>query len=131
LFDYDIKNFTIFKDDETLLDESNMDSTINYLKKISRFPLNIQKNSQFNNDLYTVLSSYLQKPNRQVFEYKTMKFFDANNGIIKIYSVKSKLIDLYLLITILLYLFCIYVYTKGFKNIIKSFRSIFEVESDD
>lgn len=114
LFDYDIKNFTIFKDDENLLDELNVESFTNYLKKISRFPLNIQKGSQFNNDLFNSLNAYLQKPQRQTYEYKDMKFYDSNSGFIRVYSVKSKLIDLYLLLSILFYLFILYVYTKVF-----------------
>jgi len=57
LFDYDIKNFTIFKDDETLLDEQNLDSYINYLQKVSRFPTNIQKGAVFNNELYNVIKN--------------------------------------------------------------------------
>lgn len=112
LFDYDIRNFTIFKDDENLLDENNMESYYNYLRKISRTPLNIQKGAQFNNDLFNFLNSYLSKTTRQPFEYKDIKFFDSNSGSVKIYSVKSKLIDLYLLIAILFYLFVVYVYTK-------------------
>ena len=95
-----------------MLDESNLDSLINYLKKVSRFALNIQKNSQFNNDLFTFMNSYLQKTQRQAFEYKTLKFFDSNSGSIRIYSVKSKIIDLYLLLAILMYLFVVYLYTK-------------------
>jgi len=114
VFDYDIKNFTIFKDDENLLDESNLESYLNYLKKISRFPLNIQKASHFNNDLMSYLNNYLVKTQRQVFELKDYKFFNSNSGNIKIYTVKSKLIDLYLLILILLYLLAIYIFTKVF-----------------
>jgi len=76
--------------------------------------------STINNDLFNVLtvimlkfmSNYLQKSQRQVFDYTQMKFYDNNNGVIKIYSVKSKLIDLYLLFIILFYLFLVYVYTK-------------------
>jgi hypothetical protein len=117
LFDYDIRNFTIFRDDENLLDENNLESFLNYLRKVSRFPLNIQKGSQFNNDLFAFLNSYLTKATRQNFEYKEIKFFDANSGNVKIYSVKSKLIDLYLLIGILIYLFVIYVYTKVSFNL--------------
>jgi hypothetical protein len=112
LFDYDIRNFTIFKDDENLLDENNLESLLNYLKKISRSPLNIQRGAQFNTDLFSFLSSYLSKATRQPFEYKDLKFFDSNSGSVKIYSVKSKLIDLYLLIAVLFYLFVVYVYTK-------------------
>jgi hypothetical protein len=112
LFDYDIRNFTIFKDDENLLDENNMDSFYNYLRKISRTPLNIQKGASFNNDLFNFLNSYLTKTTRQPFEYKDIKFYDSNSGSVKIYSVKSKLIDLYLLIAILFYLFVVYIYTK-------------------
>ena len=58
------------------------------------------------------MSNYLQKPQRQTFEYTQMKFYDNNNGVIKIYSVKSKLIDLYLLLIIVIYLFLVYVYSK-------------------
>jgi Zn-dependent M28 family amino/carboxypeptidase len=112
LFDYDIRNFTIFKDDENLLDEAYLETYLNYLKKTSRFQMNIQKGSQFNNDLMNFFNNYLVKTKRQVFEYKDFKFFDSNSGNIKIYSVKSKLIDLYLLLAILFYLFAIYVYTK-------------------
>jgi hypothetical protein len=112
LFDYDIRNFTIFKDDENLLDEHSIETFINYLNKISRFPLNVQKGSAFNNYLYGIISQYLQKTQRQPFDYKDIKFYDSNSGNIKIYSVKSKLIDLYLLLSVLLYLFVLYVYTK-------------------
>lgn len=76
--------------------------------------------SPINSDLFNVrtvimlkfMSNYLQKSQRQVFDYTQMKFYDNNNGVIKIYSVKSKLIDLYLLFIILFYLFLVYVYTK-------------------
>src|SRR4051794_14542811 len=44
IFDYDIRNFTIFKDDENLLDDLSLETMMNYLNKISRFPLNISKN---------------------------------------------------------------------------------------
>lgn len=117
LFDYDIRNFTIFKNDENLIDELNLESYMNYFNKIARFPLNVQKGSQLNNDLMNFLNNYLVKTQRQVFEYKDIKFYDSNSGSIKIYSVKSKLIDLYLLIAILFYLFVIYVYTKVIYNI--------------
>jgi hypothetical protein len=108
-----------------------MDSLIDYLKKVSRFALNIQKGSQFNNDIYNFMNSYLLKTQRQTFEYKAMKFFDSNSGSIRIYSVKSKIIDLYLLIAILLYLFCVYVYTKGWKNFMHSIKSTFDSEADE
>jgi len=58
------------------------------------------------------MNNYLQKAQRQTFEYTQMKFYDNNNGVIKIYSVQSKLIDLYLLFMILIYLFLVYVYSK-------------------
>jgi hypothetical protein len=121
LFDYDIRNFTLFKDDENLFDEKNVDTMYSYLSKISRSPLNIQKGAQLNNDIFNFMNSYLQKCVRQPYEYKEMKFYDANSGNIKIYSVKSKLIDLYLLIAVLFYLFLLYVYTKVLF-IIKLFR---------
>jgi len=112
LFDYDIKNFTIFKDDENLIDELNLETFVNYLKKISRFPLNIQKGSSFNNYLYSFMSMYLSKTQRQTFEFKDLKFFDSNSGNIKVYTVKSKLIDLYLLMLILIYLLLVFIYTR-------------------
>lgn len=112
LFDYDIKNFTIFKDDENLIDQSNLETFVNYLKKISRFPLNIQRGSSFNNYLFNFLNLYLTKTQRQTFEFKDLKFFDTNSGSIKVYTVKSKLIDLYLLLLILIYLLLVYIYTK-------------------
>lgn len=112
LFDYDIKNFTILKDDENLIDEFNLNTFINYIKKISRFPLNIQKGASFNNYLFSFLSLYLTKVQRQSFEYKDLKFFDSNSGNIKVYTVKSKLIDLYLLLGILIYLLLVFIYTR-------------------
>ena len=112
MFDYDIRNFTIFRDDENLLDEHSIETFINYLNKISRFPLNIQKGSAFNNYLHGIMSQYLQKTTKQPFEYKDIKFYDTNSGSIRIYSVKSKLIDLYLLLAVILYLFVLYIYTK-------------------
>lgn len=112
LFDYDIKNFTIFKDDENLIDELNLKTFVKYLNKISRFPLNIQKGSSFNNYLFNFMSLYLTKTQRQTFEYKDLKFFDSNSGNIKVYTVKSKLIDLYLLVLILIYLLLVFIYTR-------------------
>lgn len=112
LFDYDIKNFTIFKDDENLIDELNLETFVNYIKKIPRSPLNIQKGSTFNNYLYNFMNMYLAKTQRQSFEYKDLKFFDSNSGNIKVYTVKSKLIDLYLLMVILIYLLLVFIYTR-------------------
>jgi len=89
-----------------------LETLLTYLKKTSRFPLSIQKGSQINNDLFNFMNSYLAKAQRQVFEYKDMKFYDQNSGSVKIYSVKSKLIDLYLLISVLMYLCVVYIYTK-------------------
>ena len=125
LFDYDIKNFTIFKDDENLIDELNLETLLNYLKKISRSPLNIQKGSSFNNYLYNFLNLYLTKVQRQTFEYKDLKFFDSNSGNIKVYTVKSKLIDLYLLVIIIVYLGLVFIYTRVFNYfLIKTFRDL-------
>jgi hypothetical protein len=112
LFDYDIRNFTIFKDDEALLDELSIETAINYFSKIPRSPLNIAKNSGFNNYIFNILTNYLTKTQKQSFEYNEMKFYDTNSGNIKVYSTKSKLIDLYLLIVVIVYLFIVYVYTK-------------------
>ena len=52
IFDYNLNKFTIFKEEENLIDDKNVDSLINYLKKISRFPLSIE-NSRLNNDIYS------------------------------------------------------------------------------
>ncbi len=112
LFDYDIKNFTIFKDDENLIDELNLETFINYIKKIPRSALNLQKGSSFNNYLFSFMNMYLTKTQRQTFEYKDLKFFDSNSGNIKVYTVKSKLIDLYLLVVILIYLLLVFIYTR-------------------
>ena len=102
----------------------------NYLKKISRFPLSIEKNSRLNNDIYSFFSTYLQKVKRQSYEYTEMKFYENNSGNIKIYSVKSKMIDLYLLFLIMVYLLIIYIYTKGFKHFIIGLKGAFDSDSD-
>jgi hypothetical protein len=130
IFDYNLNKFTIFKEEENLIDDKNVDSLINYLKKISRFPLSIEKNSRLNNDIYSFFSTYLQKVKRQSYEYTEMKFYENNSGNIKIYSVKSKMIDLYLLFLIMVYLLIIYIYTKGFKNFIIGLKGAFDSDSD-
>jgi len=112
LFDYDIKNFTVFRDDENLIDDLNIETNVNYLKKISRFPLNIPKGSSFNNYLFSYMNMYLTKTQRQKFDYNDLKFYDTNSGFIKVYTVKSKLIDLYLLVLILVYLLLTFIYTR-------------------
>jgi hypothetical protein len=112
LFDYDIKNFTIFRDDENLIDDLNIETIVNYMRKISRFPLNIQKGSSFNNYLFNYMNMYLTKTQRQNFDYNDLKFYDTNSGFIRVYTVKSKLIDLYLLVLILFYLLLTFIYTR-------------------
>jgi hypothetical protein len=130
LFDYNINKFTIFKEEENLIDEKNVESLVDYLKKVSRFPLSIEKNSRLNNDIYSFFTTYLQKVKRQSFEYNEMKFYENNSGNIKIYSVKSKMIDLYLLFLIMVYLLIIYIYTKGIKNFFIGLKGAFDSDSD-
>ena len=59
-----------------------------------------------------------------------MKFYENNSGNIKIYSVKSKMIDLYLLFLIMIYLLIIYIYTKGIKNFLIGLKGAFDSDSD-
>ena len=125
LFDYDNSKFTIFKDDETLIDTKNLDTMYNYLKKTPRFPLSIERGSKFNNDMYNYFNLYLQRVKREPFELNEIQFYENNSGDIKIYTVKSKLIDLYLLFGILVYLLFIYVYIKGIKGTISDIKNAF------
>jgi hypothetical protein len=125
LFDYDSTKFTIFKDDKTLIDNKNLESLYNYLKKTPRFPLSIERGSKFNNDMYNYFSSYLQKVKKESFEFNDIQFYENNSGDIKIYTVKSKIIDLYLLLAILIYLLAIYIYVKGFKGAINDIKNAF------
>jgi hypothetical protein len=118
------------KNDEDLVDENNINRMINNIKNISRYPINIEKNSKFNNDLFKYFNGYLHKVKRQNFEYNEIKFYENNSGEIKIFNVKSKMIDLYLLIGILIYLLIIYIYTKGIKNFIVGLKESFESDSD-
>jgi hypothetical protein len=125
LFDYDSTKFTIFKDDKTLIDNKNLESLYNYLKKTPRFPLSIERGSKFNNDMYNYFSSYLQKVKKESFEFNDIQFYENNSGDIKIYTVKSKIIDLYLLLGILFYLLFIYIYVKGIKETISDIKNAF------
>ena len=125
LFDYDNTKFTIFKNDKTLIDNKNLESLYNYLKKTPRFPLSIERGSKFNNDMYNYFSSYLQKVKKESFEFNDIQFYENNSGDIKIYTVKSKIIDLYLLLGILFYLLFIYIYVKGIKETISDIKNSF------
>ena len=125
LFDYDNNNFTILKDDDTLIDVKNLQTMNNYLKKTSRFPLSIERGSKINNDLYNFFNSYLQRVKRESFEINEIKFYENNSGDIKIYEVKSKIIDLYLLLGIIIYLLVIHVYIKGIKGAIIGIKNAF------
>ena len=125
LFDYDNTKFTIFKNDKTLIDNKNLESLYNYLKKTPRFPLSIERGSKFNNDMYNYFSSYLQKVKKESFEFNDIQFYENNSGDIKIYTVKSKIIDLYLLLGILIYLLFIYIYIKGIKETISDIKNAF------
>ena len=123
LFDFDNTKYNIFKEDETLVDEKNVESMSNYLKKTSRFPLSIERGSKLNNDLFNYFNTYLQKAKRDSFEFNDYNFYENNSGDIKVYMVKSKIIDLYLLFAILVYLFGIFVYIKGFKGALRDIKS--------
>lgn len=125
LFDYDNTKFTIFKDDNTLIDSKNLETMYNYLKKTSRFPLSIERGSKFNNDMFTYFNMYLQRVKRESFELNEIQFYENNSGDIKIYTVKSKIIDLYLLLGILIYLLFIYIYIKGIKGTISDIKNAF------
>ena len=125
LFDYDSTKFAIFKDDKTLIDDKNLATLYNYLKKTPRFPLSIERGSKFNNDMYSYFSSYLQKVKKESFEFNDIQFYENNSGEIKIYTVKSKIIDLYLLLGILIYLLFIYIYVKGIKETISDIKNAF------
>jgi len=125
---FDTESIDIFKEDTSLIDEKNLETLIEFFQKYPRTPLNIVKGSKINNDLYTIFSSYLSKVQRQVYEYKDMKFYDANSGTIKIYTVKSKMIDLYLLVIILFYLLLLYIYVKGIGNFIVGLKNAFTEE---
>ena len=125
LFDYDNTKFTIFKEDKTLIDSKNLETMYHYLKKTPRFPLSIERGSKFNNDMYTYFNSYLQRVKRESFEFNEIQFYENNSGDIKIYTVKSKIIDLYLLLGILVYLLFIYIYIKGIKGTFSDIKSIF------
>ena len=125
LFDFDNTKYNIFKEDETLVDEKNVETMSNYLKKTSRFPLSIERGSKFNNDLFNYFSSYLQRTKRDSFEFNDYNFYENNSGDIKVYIVKSKIIDLYLLLAIFVYLLGIFVYIKGFKGAILEIKNGF------
>lgn len=125
LFDYDNTKFTIFKDDKTLIDSKNLETMYYYLKKTPRFPLSIERGSKFNNDMFNYFNLYLQKVKRDSFEFNEIQFYENNSGDIKIYTVKSKIIDLYLLFGILVYLLVIYIYIKGIKGTIYDIKNIF------
>ena len=125
---FDAENISIFKNDESIVDDLNLDSMISFFKKYSRTPLNTVKNSLINNDLHTILSSYLTKVTRQPFEYKDIKFFDSNSGIVKVYTTKSKMVDLYILFIVVVYLIILFIYVKGFKNFLSSLKGMFSDE---
>ena len=125
LFDFDNTKYNIFKEDETLVDTKNIETMSNYLKKTSRFPLSIERGSKFNNDLFNYFNSYLQRTKRDAFEFNDYNFYENNSGEIKVYMVKSKILDLYLLFAILVYLFVIFVYIKGFRGAIQDIKSGF------
>lgn len=130
LFDYNINKFAIFKNDENLIDDNNVNSIINYLKKTSRFPLSIEKGSNFNNDLYNYLNIYLKKVKRQSFEFSEIKFYKHNSGNLKVFNVKSKMMDLYLLLTISSYLIVLFIYSKGIFKFFSDLKGIFQTEDD-
>ena len=125
LFDYDNAKYAIFKDDKTLVDSKNLETMYNYLKKTPRFPLSIERGSKFNNDMFNYFNLYLQRVKRETFEFNDLQFYENNSGDMKIYTVKSKIIDLYLLFGILVYLLFIYIYIKGIKGTFTDIKNIF------
>ena len=75
--------------------------------------------------MFNFFNLYLQRVKRESFELNEIQFYENNSGDIKIYTVKSKLIDLYLLFGILVYLLFIYVYIKGIKGTISDIKNAF------
>ena len=124
-FIFEIENISIFKDDESVIDDNNLNSLIAFFEKYPRTPLNILKESIVNNEILGLMKNYLSKLQRQVFEYKDMKFYDSASGTIKIYSVKSKMIDLYILFLVVIYLLCLYIIIKGPKQFYQSIKAAF------
>lgn len=124
-FIFEIENISIFKDDETVIDDNNLNYLITFFEKYPRTPLNILKDSTVNNEIFGLLKNYLSKLQRQVFEYKDIKFYDSASGTIKIYSVKSKMIDLYILFVVVIYLLGLYILIKGPKQFYQSIKAAF------
>lgn len=120
---FDNETSGIFKDDPAVIDNYNIEFLTTFFKNYPRTPLNIVKNSFMNNELYSMIQIYLKRTSRQSFEFKDLKFFDSNSGVIKVNTVKSKLIDMYLLFAIIAYLFLLYVWLKGFKESLNSIYS--------
>ena len=75
--------------------------------------------------MYNYFIQYLQRVKRESFEFNDLQFYEHNSGDIRIYTVKSKIIDLYLLVAILAYLLAIYIYIKGFKGAINDIKNVF------
>lgn len=106
---------------DSIVDDLNIKSLVSFLKKVSRNPLNITKGSMFNNELYNIIVNYLIKCQRQSFEFKEVQFYDSNSGKIRVNNVKSKMIDLYILLAVVIYLVGLYIVFKGPTNIIRDF----------
>ena len=124
LFDYNISKYPLLQNDDKLIDELHINNLIEYVQRISRSPLNIEKGSKINNDLFNTLNSYTKKAKRQVFELRDIQFYSGNSGTVYIYNVKSKIIDLFLLVGAVLYLIVIFVFVKGCKGTVNEIKSI-------
>lgn len=126
-FLFQIESMSIFKDDESIIDEENIDHLEAFFKKNARTPLNIAKGSQVNNELYQIITPYLTKLQKQSFEFKDIKFYDSNSGTVKVNSVKSKMIDLYILFGAIIYLLLLYILARNpfkfFKELGNTFSS--------
>lgn len=130
IFDYESAQLTVLQADKSIINDEGIENLINFLKKISRSPLSLVKKSPLNKYILDFVKTFLVDHKVQTFEFTETKFFNSNSGNMRIYEVKTKLIDLYLIGIILSYLLCIFVYVKGFGALIKSFIGIFSVESD-
>ena len=82
----------------------------------------VSKNIKF---IVESLLEFLFDYDNTKFALNEIQFYENNSGDIKIYTVKSKIIDLYLLLGILIYLLFIYIYIKGLKGTFSDIKNIF------
>lgn len=119
------ENIFANKEENGFIDEDHINSLIMFFNQNSRFLLNLQKGSLVNKEIFSLLSEYTQRTSKQAFEVKSIQLFDSNSGMLKVYSVKSKMIDLYILVGVFIYLFAVYLIFKGVGNFIKSIKETF------